>query len=107
MDRNTFIQQTDWENDDPGPKSIPRHAYPCPGHPCDLLVVHQGHFNNNTVDACAFNIAVFPVVSCLQEKLYPQFNTTGPDNSFNAALKLKLQETHWRKGHKFVQIVIQ
>lgn len=107
LDRNVFLQYTNWENDDTGPKSIPHHADPYHGHPCDLLVFHQGYFDNTNINACAFSIAVFSVISCLQEKFYPQFNLSDPDNSFNAALKLKLQETHWMKGHKFVQIVIQ
>ena len=102
LDWNAFIQQSNWENDDTGQKSIPHHADPYPGHPCDLLVFHQGYFNNTNINACACGIAVFAVVSCLQEKFYPQFNLYNADNSFNAALKLKLQETHWIKGHKFV-----
>ena len=104
---NVFIQQTNWENDDPGQKSIPRYADPCSDHSFDLHFFHQRHFNNTEFNASAFSIAVFPAVSFLQKKFYPQFNLTGLDYSFIAALKLKLQETHWRKGHKFVQIVIQ
>ena len=70
-------------------------------------VVGTGGDDNIDLGAGAFSIAVFPAVSILQKRFYPQFNITVPDYSFIAALKLKQQETHWRKGHKFVQIVIQ
>ena len=107
LDRNVFIQQTNWENDDPGQKGIPHHADSSSGLPCDLGVFHKGHLNNIDLDAGAFSTAVFATVSFLQKKFYPQFNIAGTDYSFITALKLKLQETHWRKGHKFVQIVIR
>ena len=107
LDRHVFIQQTNWKNDDPGQKSLSHHAdlYSCIA--CDLPVFHQGHFNNIDLGAGAFSIAVFPAVSILQKRFYPQFNITVPDYSFIAALKLNQQEPHWRKGHKFAQIVIQ
>ena len=107
LDRNVFIQHTNWENDDPGQKSLPHHADSRYGHPCDLFVFHQRHVNDIDIDACPLNIAVFTAVSCFQEECYAQFNHDRTDYSCIAALKFKLQETHWRKGHKFVQIVIQ
>ncbi len=107
LDWNAFIQQSNWENDDTGQKSLSDHAdlYPC--SPRHLPVFHQGHFNNIDLGAGAFSIAVFPAVSILQKRFYPQFNIAVSYYSFIAALKLKHQEPHWRKGHKFVQIVIQ
>ena len=107
LDRHVFIQQTNWKNDDPGQKSLSHHAdlYSCSA--CDLPLFHQRHSNNIDIDAGAFCIAVFATVSILQKRFYPQFNITVPDYSFIAALKLNQQEPHWRKGHKFAQIVIQ
>lgn len=107
LDRNVFIQHTNWKNDDPGQKSLPYHADPRHGRPCDLSVFHQRHVYNIDFDACPLNLAVFTSVSGFQEEFYPQFNLDLTDYSCIAALKLKLQETHWRKGHKFVEIVIQ
>jgi hypothetical protein len=107
LDWNVFIQQSNWKNDDPGQKSLSDHAdlYPC--SPFDLSVFDQRHFNNIDIGAGAFSIAVFATVYILQKRFYPQFNIAVSDYSFIAALKLKQQEPHWRKGHKFVQIVIQ
>lgn len=107
LDRNVFIQQTNWKNDDPGQKSLSHHADPCHGHPCDLSVFHQRHVNDIDIDACPLNIALFSAVSCFQEEFYPQFNPDLTDYSCIAALKLRREGTHWRKGHKFAEIVIQ
>lgn len=107
LDRNVFIQQTNWKNDDPGQKSLPHHADSRNRHLYDLSVFDQRHVNNVDIDACPLNLTFFTAVSCFQQEYYPQFNLDLTDYSCIAALKFKLQETHWRKGHKFVEIVIQ
>jgi len=107
LDRHVFIQQTNWENDDTSQKSIPHHADPHSGHSCDLPVFHPGYLNNIDIIARPFVIAICYPFSFLQKRFYPQFDLDVIGYSCLAALKFKLQETHWRKGHKFVQNVIQ
>lgn len=107
LDRTVFIQPTNWKNDDTSQKNIPHPNDPSSGHPCDLHILHPGYFNIIEFDACSFGSAVCAIFSFLQKRFYPQFDLDCIDYSCIAALKFKLQETHWRKGHKFVENVMQ